>query len=121
MMEKMKDIKRKKYLYHSTQKENVPKIINEGLRRSASNRSTFAVYLSENPLSWYQEGLAILKVDVSGLDELKATTFLPESDEVLFWGDIPAYKRTKNGLINRITVVTDKYIGSKMKGGESDA
>ena len=77
------------------------------------NRTTFAVYLSEKPLSWHQKGLSILKVDVSGLKELKASTFLPESDEVLFWGDIPAYKHTKEGWINRITDVTDKYVGCK--------
>lgn len=113
----MPQIRRKKYLYHVTQKENVEKILKEGLQRSASNRTTWAVYLSEKPLSWHQDGLEILKVDVSGLEELKATTFLPELDEVLFWGDIPAYKRTKNGWINRITVVTDKYVGGKKKGG----
>lgn len=113
----MANIRRKKYLYHVTTKENVEKILEKGLRRSASNRTTLAVYLSEKPLSWYQEGLSILKVDVSGLEDLKATTFLPELDEVLFWGDIPPYKCTKNGWINRITVVTDKYVGGKKKGG----
>ena len=93
--------------------DNIENIIKEGLKRSASNRTTWAVYLSEKPLSWYQDGLAILKVDVSGLEKLEATTFLPESDEVLFWGDIPPYKLTKNGYINRITDVTDKYVGGK--------
>lgn len=109
-------MKRKKYLYHVTKTENAEKIITEGLKTSMGNRTTFAVYLSEKPLSWYQKGLSILKVDVSGLKELKASTFLPESDEVLFWGDIPAYKRTKEGWINRITDVTDKYVGCKEKG-----
>lgn len=109
----MANIKRKRYLYHTTKPENVQKIIREGLRTSMGNRTTFAVYLSEKPLSWYEEGLEILKVDVSGLEEMKATTFLPDSDEVLFWGDIPPYKNTKNGWINRITVVTDKCVGSK--------
>ena len=109
----MGNIKRKKYLYHVTEAKNVEKIIQEGLRRSASSRTTWAVYLSEKPLSWYQDGLEILKIDVSGLEDMKATTFLPESDEILFWGDIPAYKLTKNGWINRISVVTDKYVGSK--------
>ena len=106
-------MKRKRYLYHTTQKENVEKIIREGLRTSMGNRTTFAVYLSEKPLSWYVEGLAILRVDVSGLGEMKATTFLPDSDEVLFWGGIPAYKYTKNGWVSRITDVTDKYVGGK--------
>lgn len=104
---------RKKYLYHTTKPEKVASIISEGLKRSASDRTTFAVYLSEQPLSWWQEGISILKVDISGLAELKASTFLPESDEVLFWGDIPAYKLTKNGYINRITDVTDKYLGGR--------
>lgn len=110
-------MRRKKYLYHVTPAENVEKILKEGLRRSASNRTTWAVYLSTKPLSWYQEGLEILKVDVSKLEDIKATTFLPELDEVLFWRDIPAYKLTKNGWVERITVVTDKYVGGKKKGG----
>ena len=97
-------------------KENVEKILKDGLRRSAGNRTTWAIYLSTNPLSWHQEGLEILKVDVSGLQEIM-TTFLPELDEVLFWGDIPAYKLTSNGWVDRITVVTDKYVGRKKKGG----
>jgi hypothetical protein len=79
------------------------------------NRTTFAVYLSEKPLSWYENGLSILKVDVSGLGEMKATTFLPDSDEVLFWGDIPPYKITKSGLVKRITDVTNKYSGIKLR------
>lgn len=108
-------IKRKKYLYHTTKKENVQKIIQEGLRTSMGNRTTFAVYLSEKPLSWYEKGLSILKVDISGLEEMKATTFLPDTDEVLFWGDIPPYKRTKKGWINRITDVTDIFVGCKKK------
>ena len=108
-------MRRKKYLYHVTKKDLVQKIISEGLRVSMGNRTTFAIYLSEKPLSWYTEGLSILKVDVSGLKELEATTFLPESDEVLFWGDIPPWKRTKDGWINRITDVTDKYVGHKLE------
>lgn len=106
----MATIRRKMYLYHVTPKKNVERIIVEGLRRSAGNRTTCAVYLSENPLSWYQEGLEILRVDVSGLSELKGNTFLPDLDEILIWGDIPPYKMTKDGWVNRITVVTDKYV-----------
>ena len=101
-------MKRSKYLYHVTNPENVPKIITEGLRRKRC-----AVYLSTQPLSWYQDGLAILKVDISGLGDIKANTFLPELDEVLFWDDIPAWKLTKKGYIRRITDVTDKYVGGK--------
>lgn len=106
-------MKRKKYLYHCTKKENVAQIIANGLKTSMGNRTTFAVYLSEKPLSWYEQGLAILKVDVSGLEEMKASTFLPNLDEVLFWGDIPPYKRTKNGWVNRITDVTEIYARHK--------
>jgi hypothetical protein len=64
-------------------------------------------------LSWYQPGLEILSVDVFGLEEMKATTFLPDSDEVLFWGDIPAWKMTRNGWKPRIKVVTDMYVDRK--------
>lgn len=74
-------------------------------------RTTCAVYLSEKPLSWYRPGMEILRVDVSGLDDMEATTFLPESDEILFWGDIPAWKMTKDGWKPRIEVVTQRYGG----------
>lgn len=106
------EMKRAKYLYHVTKPENVPKIIAEGLRRERC-----AVYLSTKPLSWYKDGLAILKVDISGLGDIKANTFLPELDEVLFWDDIPAWKLTKKGYIRRITDVTDKYVGGKKEEG----
>lgn len=65
-------MKRKKYLYHVTESRNVESIMREGLRRSNSNRSTFAVYLSVKPRSWYQDGLRILKVDISGLSCIPA-------------------------------------------------
>lgn len=108
-------MRRKKYLYHVTDAVNVPSILQSGLRRSAK-RNTMAIYLSEKPFSWYQgNAMRILKVDISGLSCIPATTFLPDSDEVLFWGDIPAWKHTKNGYVSRITDVTDKYIGCKKK------
>lgn len=106
-------MKRKRYLYHVTKPKNVETILRDGLRRSMGTRTTFAVYLSEKPLSWYQPGMEILRVDVSGLEEMKATTFLPDSDEVMFWGDIPPWKMTKNGWEPRINLVTDKYVGRK--------
>lgn len=106
-------MKRKRYLYHVTESKNIEGILRDGLRRSMGNRTTFAVYLSEKPMSWYREGLEILRVDVSGLDGMKATTFLPDSDEVLFWGDIPAWRMTKNGWKPRINLVTDMYVGRK--------
>jgi hypothetical protein len=78
-----------------------------------------AIYLSTKPLSWYQDGMRILKVDISGLSCVPATTFLPDSDEVLFWGDIPSWKLTKDGYKERITDVTDIYVGSKTKKGSA--
>ena len=107
-------MRRKKYLYHVTKPNNVKSILQNGLLRSAAKEHTaIAVYLSEKPLSWYQDGLEILRVDISGLEEMKATTFLPDSDEILFWGDIPAWKMTKNGWKSRFELVTDKYVGRK--------
>ena len=106
-------MKRKRYLYHVTEPKNIESILRDGLRRSMGNRTIMAVYLSEKPLSWYTDGMEILKVDVSGLEKIKATTFLPDSDEVLFWGDIPTWKMTKNGWQQRINVVTDIYIRNK--------
>lgn len=105
-------MKRKSILYHCTAPENIEGIKAKGLVTYAK-RSASAIYLSEKPLSWWQEGLRILRVDISGLDNIQATTFLPESDEILFWGDIPYWKRTKNGFVPRITDVTDKYVGGK--------
>lgn len=115
-------MKRKRYLYHITKPENVGKILKFGLLRSeAKNHTAIAVYLSEKPLSWYKQGMDILRVDVSGLEGMKATTFLPESDEVLFWGDIPAWKSTKNGWKPRIELVTDKYVKRlNQKRGEEE-
>lgn len=107
-------MKRKRYLYHVTKPENVGNILRFGLMRSAAlDHTAIAVYLSEKPLSWYQPGLDILRVDVSGLENIKANTFLPDSDEILFWGDIPAWKSTKDGWKPRIALVTDKYVGHK--------
>ena len=114
-------MRRKRYLYHVTAPENVPSIMLGGLKRGGGIRSCCAVYLSEKPLSWYQDGKVILRVDISGLKEIKATTFLPDSDEVLFWGDIPAWKQTKNGLVSRIADVTDHFRNvTKMMKEDSD-
>ena len=108
-------MRRAKYLYHVTPADNVESILTSGLMRGAKRR-TMAVYLSTKPFSWYQEnGMRILRVDISGLGSIPTTTFLPDSDEVLFWGDIPAWKHTKNGIIRRITDVTDSYVGDKRK------
>lgn len=111
-------MKRQRYLYHVTDASNVESIKSQGLTTYAK-RSAAAVYLSTKPFSWYQgNGQRILRVDISGLSCISATTFLPESDEVLFWGDIPAWKLTKKGYVRRIEDVTDKYVGHKQKEGD---
>jgi hypothetical protein len=107
-------MKRARYLFHVTDAQNVDSIIKNGLLRHAK-RSASAIYLSTHPLSWYQEGLRILRVDISGLSTIPANTFLPDSDEVLFWGDIPAWKHTKKGYVVRIKDVTDKYVDHEKK------
>ncbi len=73
---------KKNFLYHVTPKENVHSILKEGLKRKS-----FAVYCSEKPYSWWTPDMAIFKVRITGLKH-KMTTFLPESDEVLIWGDV---------------------------------
>lgn len=74
----------KRVLYHVTPQENVQSILREGLKRKG-----FAVYCSEKPESWYRDGMAIFKVRITGLKS-EMTTFLPESDEILIWDDVPA-------------------------------
>ena len=86
---------RKQYLYHVTEKENVPIILKDGLVM----RNGFAVYLSENPYSWWKPGLAILKVRITGLENLH--TFLPEIDEILSFEDIPPQRISKFQLPRR--------------------
>ena len=95
-------MKRKRYLYHVTEPKNVEAILRDGLRRSMGARTTCAVYLSEKPLSWYRPGM-----------EIEAATFLPGSDEVLFWGDIPQWRLTGKGWAPRINLVTYMYVGRK--------
>lgn len=72
----------KQILYHVTPVENVESILQNGLKRKG-----FAVYCSEKPYSWWKPGMAIFKVRVTGL-KCDMSTFLPESDEVLIWGDV---------------------------------
>lgn len=99
---------RKKFLYHVTSTENVENILKYGLVRERPEKRSIAVYLSEKPLSWYQPGLALLRVDISGLDDIHATTFLPESDEILFWGDIPPIMVVDGAVKQRIEDVTSE-------------
>jgi hypothetical protein len=78
----------KQFLYHVTPQENVASIKQRGLVRGGLKRIGFAVSCSVNPEDWWMPGLAIFKVRITGL-KCKMTTFLPESDEVLIWGDVP--------------------------------
>lgn len=73
----------KQFLYHVTPEENAASILRDGIKRKG-----FAVYCSENPCSWYRPGLAIFRVRITGINS-PMTTFLPESDEILIWGDVP--------------------------------
>lgn len=74
----------KQFLWHVTPEENVKNILAEGLKRKG-----FAVYCSENPESWWQPGMAIFKVRITGIKS-EMTTFLPELDEILILDDVPA-------------------------------
>ena len=80
---------KRRYLYHVTDPENVESILRDGLLRGGGKRQSSMVYLSEKPLSWWSPGMKILKVDIKNLMG-EWSDFLSESDEVLFWGDIPA-------------------------------
>lgn len=74
---------RKQLLYHATTPDCAKKILQEGLKRQ--NKPW--VYLSEDPKSWWQPGLALLQVRITGLKG-DMRTFLPELDEILYEGDI---------------------------------
>ena len=75
----------KHYLFHVTKPENVSSILRDGLKR----KYEFAVYLSENWDSWWKPGMAVLRVRITGLSkQYEMKTFLPESDEILVFGDI---------------------------------
>ena len=90
----------KQFLYHVTPQENVRSILKEGLKRKG-----FAVYCSEKPYSWYRDGMAIFKVRITGLKS-EMTTFLPDSDEILIWDDVPAERvclcRASDGLPRKV-------------------
>lgn len=73
----------KQFLWHVTPEENVKSILRHGLKRKG-----FAVHCSENPESWWTPEMAIFKVRITGIKS-EMTTFLPELDEILIWGDVP--------------------------------
>lgn len=85
--------KYKRYLYHVTPDENVKSILEKGLIRGGEKSRGIAIYMSQNPLSWWTPGNKILRVDTKGLQG-DWSDFLPGNDEILYWGDIPA-KRIK--------------------------
>lgn len=89
----------KQFLWHITPKENVKSILADGLKRKG-----FAVSCSEKPYSWWTPEMAIFKVRITGL-KCDMTTFLPESDEILIWGDIPPERLY---LCNPLEVFTRK-------------
>lgn len=74
---------RKQYLYHATTPENAAKIRSEGLKRQ---RKPW-VYLSERPTSWWQPGLVVLRVRITGLKH--EMYHWKDLDEILVCGDIP--------------------------------
>lgn len=95
-------ITHKHWLYHVTEAENVANILKEGLKCNG-----MAVYLSENPLSWWKPGMAILKVYSTGLKK-KMTRVDEKLDELLVWDDIRP---------ERIKVF--KLYGKKLKDAEN--
>lgn len=79
-------ITHKNWLYHVTEEDNVDSILKEGLKRKG-----FAVYLSENPFSWWKPNMVILKVRATGLKD-KMTRVDEKLDELLVWDDIKPSK-----------------------------
>ena len=47
------------------------------------------MFLSEDPDSWMDDGLALLRVDVDGLNVRLTTPLIENTDEICAWGDIP--------------------------------
>lgn len=99
---------KQKYLYHRTKTRNVESILKNGLLRKLPERRPRAfICMSADPNSWYnpneedQEidswgtfGNAVFKIDIESYrrdnPEVTVTSWLPESDEICVWGDIPA-------------------------------
>lgn len=115
-------MKRKRFLYHVTDPGNVESILQKGLLRGGGKRQAAMVYLSEKPLSWWYPGAKILKVDTKNLMG-EWSDFLPESDEILYWGDIPS-ERIKVYEPKPIEYIkmfsSNKYDWSKKGDGDAD-
>lgn len=114
--------KRKRFLYHVTNPENVESILQKGLLRGGGKRQAAMVYLSEKPLSWWYPGAKILKVDIKNLMG-EWSDFLPGIDEVLFWGDIPAerIKVYEPTTVEYIKMFNSNLYDWNKKGDNSDA
>jgi hypothetical protein len=76
-------------LYHVTPKDNVKSILKDGLLRNHDGHKSAFVFLSEDPDSWMDDGLALLSVDVDGLNVRLTTPLIENTDEICAWGDIP--------------------------------
>ena len=99
---------KQKYLYHRTKAQNIKSIIEKGLlRKLPERRSRAFICMSVDPNSWYNQdeedpeidswgtlGNAVFRIDIESYrrdnSEVEVTSWLPESDEVCVWGDIPA-------------------------------
>lgn len=77
-----------RYLYHATPQENVESIQLMGLKPGGLHGQSFAVYLSESPISWVESGMSVLRVDTKGLTGNMTTFGEKELDEILYWGRI---------------------------------
>ena len=87
-------ITHKHWLYHVTEAENIDSILKGGLKKNG-----MAVYLSEDPFSWWKPGMVILKVRATGLKD-KMTRVDEKLDEILVWDDIP-YNRISRYIMTK--------------------
>ena len=76
-------------LYHTTPPENVPGILKDGLLRCHGVHESAFICLSRRPDSWMKPGLALLEVDIEGIDgRLVRQWSEEETDEINVWDDI---------------------------------
>lgn len=100
----MNQITHKHWLYHVTEVKNVDSILKEGLKKNG-----IAVYLSENPLSWWKPGMVVLKVRATGLKD-KMTRVDEKLDEILVWDDIRPERVSKYIMTKKqLKDAEDKY------------
>lgn len=105
-------ITHKQWLYHVTEAETVDSILKEGLKKNG-----IAVYLSENPLSWWKPGLVILKVRATGLKD-KMTRVDDNLDELLVWDNIRPERISKYVMTKKqLKDAEDRYYFTHPKEG----